>query len=188
MGLQWFLPDTAAADGLLGRQIAQSFARRCRSRPGCFSTCSCPSVIGKSERMAAWQTPHLYFIAKWVKESKQEGEDGQFRGCRKCGAVNFPWPALQSKVLQKSSSPARCDVDAAQRALMWHIVGHLHLAPSTSGLLLLLLFCETIHRGDRCHVRAVFEALMPRGDGSFKESKLCGCHSDWSYAGLPSAS
>ena len=44
------------ADGLFSRQIQKSFPRYCKSRPGCFSTCSCPSVIGKSRWLAVWQS------------------------------------------------------------------------------------------------------------------------------------
>ncbi len=41
--------------------------------------------------------------------------------------------------------------------------GHLHLALLTSSLLLLLLFCETIHWGEGCHVKTVFRGFDAKG-------------------------
>lgn len=162
---KWAFSDScqiSAADGLLGSQIEQSFPRYCKSRPGCFSTCFCPSVIDKSYWMTVWQTPHLWFLVEWArKKTQKESSD-----CSEVPEVlrvelSLTTSSIKSTV-KESCSSSRCDEDMDQRALMWHY-GHLHLALLTSILLLLLLFCETIRRGVEWHVKSAFRGFDAKG-------------------------
>lgn len=89
---KWAFSDScqiSAADGLLGSQIEQSFPRYCKSRPGCFSTCFCPSVIDKSYWMTVWQTPHLWFLVEWARKKKTKREQWLLRGARSVARWTF---------------------------------------------------------------------------------------------------
>lgn len=149
MGLQWFLPDSCC--GWTVRQIEQSFLRYCRSRPGCLSTCYCPSVIGKSHWMAVWQTPHHH------KKTEEWSSRGAWSVAR--------WTFFDHLLNQKysKSHPLLPWWRHGSESFDVTYRGHLHLALLTSSLLLLLLFCETIHPGEGCHVKTVFRGFDAKG-------------------------
>ena len=145
------------ADGLFSRQIQQSFPRYCKSRPGCFSTCSCPSVIGKSRWLAVWQ-------------SSGGGDDEKIVPMHlQCCTLNFPWPTSSIK----STARVVCLLPGVNgRALMWlmDIFIWPHRLPACC-----CFYClaKQLTEGKDATSELVLEALTLKGNGNFKENKLC---------------
>ena len=139
------------ADGLFSRRIQQSFPRYCKSRPGCFSTCFCPLVIGKFHWLAVWQ-------------SSEEGGGGL-----QCCTLNFSWPTSSIK----STVGVVCLRPGVNgRALMWHMDIFIwpHRLPACC-----CFYClaKQLAEGKDATSELVLEALTLKGNGNFKESKLC---------------